>query len=167
MNYDDRQVKHLLRESNLIEGYNNAQYDVQAWRAWEYLGDVYGPAELTHHHVQKAQQIITRAQDDLRPEWRGQYRKMPVTARGRDIAPWIAIRPMLDEWLQQMPEADPVQHHIQFERIHPFVDGNGRTGRLLMWWHQMRRGEPLTILNHQERDAYFDWFDTGEEGVTL
>lgn len=46
--------------------------------------------------------------------------------------------------------------HGFFEYLHPFRDGNGRTGRLLSNWIMLHAGHPLIIINSNDRAAYID-----------
>jgi len=48
--------------------------------------------------------------------------------------------------------------HIHFEKIHPFVDGNGRMGRILMNWQRVKVGLQPLIIWASERQAYYAWF---------
>lgn len=45
--------------------------------------------------------------------------------------------------------------HLSFESIHPFADGNGRTGRMLMNYYLMTHGVPPTIIYNEDKEAYY------------
>lgn len=47
------------------------------------------------------------------------------------------------------------KHHIEFENIHPFVDGNGRTGRLLLIYEMITLGLLPVDVRYEERDRYY------------
>ena len=60
--------------------------------------------------------------------------------------------------------------HIAFEELHPHVDLNGRTYRLIMNWHRMRLDLPIMIIKADwpkvggEQKIYYSWFkDVGSE----
>ncbi len=47
------------------------------------------------------------------------------------------------------------EHHIEFERIHPFIDGNGRTGRLLLTYEMISLGLVPVDIRYEERRRYY------------
>ena len=54
--------------------------------------------------------------------------------------------------------------HHSFIQIHPFADGNGRTGRLLLDWHLRSHGWLPALVHRQDRDRYLDAMQLGDTG---
>jgi Fic family protein len=135
--------------------------------AWRYL-ELIPFGELDHHCIKKLQKIITLPQTDLQPDQRGYYRDLSkITPYIRDLQngdikrvtpPWSMVQGLMDNWLLDYQESDAITMHIRFEKVHPFVDGNGRVGRMLMWWMQMHQGVPLTVILEKNKEEYYRWF---------
>ncbi|GFT05197.1 protein adenylyltransferase Fic [Nephila pilipes] len=74
------------------------------------------------------------------------------------------------DWFQSrnMQHLHPVKQaalaHYKLAHIHPFVDGNGRTARLLMNLVLMRAGYPPVIIRKQDRSIYFNTLQMANEG---
>lgn len=100
-------------------------------------------------------------------EDRGIYRRVPVRimeAYHEPVQPFL-IQPSMEKLL--MTYAESTEHiatrmarfHIEFEGIHPFIDGNGRTGRLLVNLELMKAGYPPIYIKFTDRMAYYNAFD--------
>lgn len=53
-------------------------------------------------------------------------------------------------------------YHIQFEKIHPFEDGDGRTGRLLMNYELLKNNLPPIVISKDDRVKYFEFLKNND-----
>lgn len=104
-----------------------------------------------------------------RPEDRGVFRRLNVRIAGaltNPVQPYL-IEPKIEELLKNYQKWSKTMHivesvanfHLQFESIHPFIDGNGRTGRLLMNLQLIQAGLPAINIKFADRRKYYDAFD--------
>lgn len=104
-----------------------------------------------------------------RPEDRGTFRRVNVRIAGaltNPVQPYL-IEPKIEEllndfnsWTQKVHIVESVAaFHLRFESIHPFIDGNGRTGRLLMNLQLIKAGLPAINIKFADRRKYYDAFD--------
>jgi Fic family protein len=98
----------------------------------------------------------------------GRYRAGNVAIAGASTTPPNFLHlndemAKLIEWYGQSGNLHPVKRaaelHTRFVKIHPFIDGNGRTGRLLMNFDLMKAGYPPAIILKEDRLRYYDALD--------
>ena len=71
-----------------------------------------------------------------------------------------------DEELRAVKPRDLAEFHIRYERIHPFGDGNGRTGRVLLCKYCLANGYPPFVVPKEERNQYMNLLaDCNIEGM--
>lgn len=155
-----------IHESNLIEGFDDPQIDKQSLHAWSWLikfvSSKSGRRAISHENICELQKKLTAHQAELDDMWRGTYRdrsRTRVWVGGKEGLSPEQVQTAMDDWLQNIyPVASPKESHIAFERIHPFIDGNGRTGRMLMWYREKQLGLPMTLITKRDVADYYDWF---------
>lgn len=128
-------------------------------------------ATFSEYLIKSIHSIIV---EDVDKEIAGVYRKTDVFIAGSDHKPPSALEVPtkmneLITWAKkhhnkmEAVEFAALFHH-KFVEIHPFQDGNGRTGRLLMNIFLMQAGYPLTIIQNNDRKKYYRVLALADQG---
>jgi hypothetical protein len=170
-----------LREYMEVRGYADAAnwvygqaLDPGAWSS----GELLSLTELRHIH----RLALTPAWDVASHPSAG-HSERPGSFREHDIRPfpggtrpppWPEVSAMVADWIGQVqalggegegiePEA-LAKVHARFEQIHPFLDGNGRTGRLVLNLLLVRLGYPPAIIFKGDRRRYLAALQSADQG---
>lgn len=126
---------------------------------------IQGQELLDEWQIKSIHQLVLKNIDDKNA---GRYRQENVVIAGAEHLPPDFLKvpeamAMLLSWYNNQvlhPVECAARLHVDFVGIHPFVDGNGRTSRLLMNFELMRQGYLPVIIPVEQRLAYYDALDT-------
>jgi Fic family protein len=173
-----------LREYMEVQGYANAADWVygHAIQPEERVG---GDALLTLTELRRVHEMTMTAVWNVSPHPQATERERPGSFREHEIEPfpermtpptWPEVPVAISEWIKSVnalsgssrdalafPEA-LAQVHAGFEQVHPFLDGNGRTGRLVLNLILVRLGYPPAIIYKGERARYLEALRRADQG---
>ena len=120
-------------------------------------------AALTEKLIKELHLILKNGTSDSRKDWFsvGDYKKMPNEVGGMDTAlpEEVAdrMKVLLTEYNAKGKKTleDVLEFHVKFERIHPFQDGNGRVGRLIMFKECLKYNIVPFIIEDQLKMFYY------------
>lgn len=100
----------------------------------------------------------------------GQYRKHSARIMGSHVAlaNWVKVPDLVSQLASDLekPAKDIIEAlantHARFERIHPFSDGNGRTGRLVMLAQALRSGLTPPLVVKERKHAYYKYLELAQ-----
>lgn len=120
-------------------------------------------ATLTEKFIKDLHLILKNGTSDSRKDWFsvGDYKKMPnevagmVTALPEEVAD--RMKALLTEYNNKKEKTleDILDFHVKFERIHPFQDGNGRVGRLIIFKECLKYNIVPFIIEDQLKMFYY------------
>jgi len=164
------EVVDFLFESNAIEGVHGGDAFIDAKKAWDYAmkKDTITEKEVRHIH-----KLLMK---NVGPAIAGKFRDCDVYIGNEHkrfineglltyqvnsalTAIWMSFGIIGKEGTDETKEEIAKDCHVMFEGVHPFVDGNGRVGRILYNWHRLQLGLPIHIIHEgKEQMEYYKWF---------
>ncbi|MDR2568194.1 MAG: Fic family protein [Mycoplasmataceae bacterium] len=126
--------------------------------------------KLTHEEIKKYQFILKQDSNTHKniPEETGEYRKTNMSAGKFEALPHYRIYQEMDNLLKDFEFRkhilidDVSEFHIRYEAIHPFRDGNGRTGRMICFKQCLENNIIPFIVDEVTRNEYIDAVFIGE-----
>ena len=157
MEYKKQEVTIFLSESNKIEDEPGAEALQTSLNAWNHIKKM---DKLTVGDLLTCHLLIMGS---LNPSIAGEFRTVDVYVGGAKGYPPHTINSAVERWLSEanlVNITDEIkENHIWFETIHPFQDGNGRTGRMVLLWQRQKAGLPLIIIKADSKHQYYyPWF---------
>lgn len=161
-----KDLVNFIINSNLIEGISSSNQIKYSVDAWNYLRR---KEALTNGVLLE---VHRRLMQDLRPDIAGRFRDVNVRVGNRVCPEFWLVEALVEDWLVWCGTCERIKMnygslcgdyeiqraHVEFEKIHPFEDGNGRVGRLLWLWHREKAKLPFKLIEFGDRHEYYKWF---------
>ena len=187
-----KQVAELLREGRAVGNKELREYlEVQGYADasdWVYRQAI-TPRGLTHPgsvltlaEIRQVHRTAMGSAGSVAPHPDATTREAPGSFREHDIHPfpggmtpvsWPFVPAEMASWVDQVNALDPnsailtealAALHCRFEQIHPFLDGNGRAGRLILNLILVRHGYPPAIIYKRDRARYLRALQRADTG---
>ena len=146
------QTRYIFETNTLGITTENTRIDdimetVNHFRCIDYIID-HATDRLTETHLKQLHSILKTNTSDSQKLWFavGDYKRLANEVGGEETSQPKEVhkhmRTLLAEYngIEKVELTDILDFHVQFERIHPFQDGNGRVGRLVMFWQCLQAG---------------------------
>ena len=152
----EKQIIDFLRNSNAIEWVYDEISLNDAKNAYSFISSLnYVDIEdILHCHE------ILMYNQPIENKYKGRFRDCPVYIGWKEAIHYSLIMPFIITIREKINNDDDWKEtHVLFERCHPFVDWNGRIGRILMNYQRQRIWLPLLDINTIEWiQEYYNWF---------
>ena len=130
--------------------------------AFDYLIDTVDKP-LSNEIIKEFHRILKTGTSDTTKEWFrvGAWKKLPNEVGGTKTSLPMEVEPdmnKLNEWYNSIKEVsfeNIVEYHYHFEKIHPFQDGNGRVGRLIMFRECLKNNITPFIIDDNHKQFYY------------
>ena len=135
---------------------------VNHFRCIDYVID-HAMDKITETHIKQLHAILKMNTSDSHKDWFavGDYKRLPNEVGGGEMVQPKEVhkrmKALISEYnaFKNVEFDDILNFHVLFERIHPFQDGNGRVGRLLLFWQCLQSAHVPFVITEELHLFYY------------
>ncbi len=154
----------IIPDKTVVEHQEAKNHQATLGNLFEKISD--SKAKITEDDIKKLHSIL------MNGIWSnaGQYRNHAVRIAGSQAvtANYMKIETLMKDLIKDLNKTPKnifshlAKTHAQFEKIHPFSDGNGRIGRLLMHYIAIKNGLPPILVKKEKKQAYYTYLQRAQ-----
>lgn len=161
------QTRYIFETNTLGVTTENTRIDdiietVNHFRCVDYIID-HATDKITEAHIKQLHMLLKSNTSDSQKSWFavGDYKRLANEVGGEETVLPEDVHKRMKELLAEYNQHKSIElahildFHVQFERIHPFQDGNGRVGRLLLFWQCLQASIVPFIITEKLRLFYY------------
>ena len=168
----------ILFEENEVANVDDILETANHFRLVDYMLEI-ADKDLTEDMIKIFHKLLKEGTLDSRKEWFnvGEYKKLPNEAGGtKTTTPKNVQKDMkeLIDWynsLEKITINEIIEFHVRFEKIHPFQDGNGRVGRIIMFKECLKNNIIPFIILDKDKLFYYrglkEYINNKEKGYLI
>ena len=129
-------------------------------------------AQLNEAYIKRLHAQLKNGTTDSRKGWFavGDYKRLPNEVGGRDTTHPKDVHKTMIDLLKDYKESkqsfeDIIDFHVRFEAIHPFQDGNGRVGRLILFKECLKHNITPILIDESLKFFYFRGITEWRHGI--
>lgn len=156
-----------IPDKTVVEHQEAKNHQAALGNMMQWLGQHKTPQQITENWLKKLHAILMNG---IRAD-AGNYRRHSIRIVGAQVPTTNYLR--IDERMQEFIltvqttagehiVAQMAKMHASFEQIHPFSDGNGRVGRLLMHTQALLHGLPPVLIQQEKKQAYYTYLQRAQ-----
>ncbi|MCD8148724.1 MAG: Fic family protein [Clostridiales bacterium] len=160
------QTRYIYETNTISTGTDGVNVDdivetVNHFRCVDFMID-HAHLQISEKVIKQLHRILKTGTSDSRKDWFavGGYKKLPNEVGGRETAAPeevpLQMRKLLTEYNAEKDKTldEILEFHYRFERMHPFQDGNGRVGRLIMF-HECLRNDIVPFIIEDDLKMFY------------